>query len=140
MTPAPFFLRLKNKLKHLGDEKVYTFAVANLCVNEKFHLFYDVDSFMEMHHSDGMMYFTTKHGVQIVGVDCLKINEVYRQFLNFKELYKGDYFWSVPLWLRCSVKFNEKGVVSFAPFPCCRHHYEWFINHFRNKKIYQTWD
>jgi len=142
LTPLPLFLKIKNKLKHLGDDKVYAFAVANLCQHGKFHLFYDVDEFNSNLFlcGDGFMSFKTKHGVQIVYTVCEELNEVYERFLRFKNRFNSDYFWSVPLWLRISVKFNERGVVSPAPMPCCCRHYDWFKYHFRNKKLYQTWD
>ena len=140
--------QLKQKIKHFGEEKVYCFGIANIGHNGQWALFYDVDSWYndftvldiinQTFGADTPVFIKhTKHGTQYLTLPLYSLKEVYSCFMKLKQNVKTDYFWSIPLWLRISEKFNERGeIISPAPKP----EYKNLNEFFKLKKLYSTWD
>lgn len=165
------FGKIKHKLKHIikGDQKVYCIAIGNFNINSGFSLFYDFDFKQKDLHFSTKLFRAkdiakkiskildteviiniTKHGSQFMTYPHYSLNEVFNCFKVLKQNYKTDYYWSVPLWLRISPKFNEFGIISPKPITYIYYdnkveklddiRYSQFINQFPLKKLYTTWD
>jgi len=146
MNPSLFFLKLKHFLKR--DKKYYAEAIANYLGDGYFALFFDADgeksyekikSIIKIFCLGDEYYgiFKTKHGYQFIWYHNFSLSELKLYFDFFKGHIKSDYFWSVPLWLRVSEKFNEDGVISDKPKLIEGKDKRYL---FKLKKLYRTWD
>ena len=123
------------KIRHFGEDKVNAIAMSNLCVNNKFHVFYDIDGKLDI-SSPLYQVIHTKHGIQLIGVECLNISEVKSKWDEIHSIHPTDYYWSIPLYLRISPKWSQSGSI-ISPKPDTN---EQIIAHFPVKKSYMTWD
>jgi len=144
MNPSLFFLKVKHFIKR--DKKYYAEAISNYMGDGRFALFFDFDNKSDIsklkdiiNYLDDEDYgiFETKHGYQFIVYLPFKLHELKIIFNNLKKVIKTDYFWSVPLWLRTSEKFNEDGIISSKPYLIMGTDKR---NIFKLKKLYRTWD
>jgi len=143
---------IKNTLLH--REKTWCIAVSNFTGENNWSLFFDVDNDDQIALEKGIdiirqtlkcepIIAYTKHGIQFLTFPLFSLNQVYHCFSKLKMNIKTDYFWSVPLWLRISPKYNVKGeIISPSPVPYSGHYtqYQYLIRNLPHKKLYQTWD
>ena len=143
---------LKNTI--LQKEKTWCIAISNFAGENNWSLFFDIDNDNQtyLEKSINIIHQTlkcepivayTKHGIQFLTFPLFSLNQVYHCFSKLKMNIKTDYFWSIPLWLRISPKYNERGeIISHSPTPYSGHYeqYQYLIRNLPHKKLYQTWD
>lgn len=134
------------KLKNYGKPKTYCEAIANYYGNMEFAFFYDVDGelkpetykVLKQYANGNYGIFKTKHGHQIIIYYRFSLHDIYKLFTIFYKIYHSDYYFTIPLWLRTSAKYDETGK-EISPAPLLVDGVD-KRNIFKVKKIYQTWD
>lgn len=142
--PPLFFLKLKHFIKR--DKKLYCEAIGNYLGDGKFAFFFDCDNisledYLRILPDVSDEYygiFKTKHGYQLIIYFPFSLKECRILFEAFKRRLRTDYFWSIPLWLRISPKWNEYGEKISDEPKLVKGTDKRKL--FKQRKLYKTWD
>jgi len=145
---------LKAKLLHIGQKELWALGVANyIPAIDKWVFMYDVDrNSLQREETDrGIVpddvpyeIYETKHGYQVIYYEPMELQEVYNLFKKWSKAIPGDYFWTVPLWMRVGEKFNDFGEIISPKPKLILVNKEYLVKKRKPflslKKFYRCWD